>query len=114
MISQIPSTTYAVSLARTRQYETPLGLISIHHVNEDFFFGFDVYKNTYIKIASPEKALLDVLYLKGTKSLLFKKLPELEFPEDFNIALAEKMIEKISNERVKTMVNNAFKDLIAK
>ena len=32
MISQIPSVVYAVSLARTRRYKTPLGVFSIHHL----------------------------------------------------------------------------------
>jgi predicted transcriptional regulator of viral defense system len=39
MISQIPVSIYAVSLARTRQYNTPLGVVSVHHVAPPFFFG---------------------------------------------------------------------------
>ena len=41
MISQIPSSIYAISIARTRRYITPLGLVSIHHVAPDFFFGYE-------------------------------------------------------------------------
>lgn len=36
MISQIPHIIYAVSLARTRQYKTPLGNVSIHHLQPDW------------------------------------------------------------------------------
>lgn len=111
MISQIPAATYAVSLARTRQHATPLGIISIHHIQVEFFFGFDVYKHTFIKMASPEKALLDVLYLAGTKSRLFKKLPEIEIPKKFNIDLAHKMINKIPTKR-RFIVKRSLDNLI--
>ena len=41
MIDQVPAVTYAVSLARTRRFSTPLGTVSIHHVHPAFFFGFE-------------------------------------------------------------------------
>ena len=40
MISQVPTVTYAVSLARTRRFVTTLGTVSVHHVQPPFFFGF--------------------------------------------------------------------------
>lgn len=114
MISQIPATTYAVSLARTKKFKTPLGSISIHHIQLDFFFGYELYKNTFIKIAKPEKALLDVFYLTGARTGLFKKLPEIELPESFNTSLAYKMIEKIASPRLKTIVKERFEKLMKK
>ena len=105
MISQIPSVTYAVSLARTGRYITPLGVISIHHIQSNFFFGFEVYENTHINLATPEKALLDVLYLTAARSHLFKSLPEIELPKNFNMGLARKMINKILIPRLNTMVS---------
>ena len=33
--------TYAVTLARTRRYTTPLGTVSLHHVRPAFFFGYE-------------------------------------------------------------------------
>src|SRR5260370_3732804 len=35
IVSQIPSVTYAVSLAKTPQYETPVVSFSIHHIASD-------------------------------------------------------------------------------
>src|SRR5205823_159443 len=81
MISQIPSVTYAVSLGRTRRYETRLGTFSIHHVDPDFFFGYESSPLGDAKIAVPEKALLDVLYLRPSRTRLFAKLPEIEYPK---------------------------------
>src|SRR6267143_994749 len=73
MVSQIPTVTYPVSLARTRRYQTPIGTFSIHHLAADFFFGFE-RDRANVPIAVPEKALLDVLYLSQTKTRLFVRL----------------------------------------
>ncbi len=104
MISQIPDTVYAASLARTRQYKTPVARISIHHIQPDFFFGFEPLSHSKIKMATPEKALLDFLYLSSVRSFLFKRLPELEIPHGFKSKAAFKMIEKISSQRMRTLV----------
>ncbi len=104
MISQIPNTIYAISLARTRQYVTSLATISIHHVHADFFFGFET--QGHIKIATAEKALIDVLYLTAAKSNLFKALPELEFPSDFDYKKAEKIIKKIPSNILRKLASN--------
>lgn len=97
MISQIPATIYSVSIARTRKYTTEMGSISIHHINPSLFFGFEYIQKTQIKIASPEKALWDFLYLFTAKSHLFKTLPELELPKKFNINQMIQWVEKIES-----------------
>jgi predicted transcriptional regulator of viral defense system len=110
MISQIPHTIYAVSLARTHQYKTPFGTISIHHLQPDFFFDFEVINQ--VKIASPEKALLDVFYLTPTKSNLFKSLPELELPKSFDYKKTNTIINNINSPRIKTLVIKRFEKLL--
>ena len=112
IIEQIPETIYVISLSRTKKYHTPFGHISIHHVNADFFFGFDIIKNTYIKLASPEKALLDFLYLYSTKSYLFKALPELEIPKNFNKQLAFTILDKITSSSRKIMVKKQLVNIL--
>ena len=110
MISQIPQTIYAVSLARTHQYATPFGNISIHHLQPDFFFGFEIMNQ--IKIATPEKALIDVLYLTSARSRLFKTLPEVEFPTSFSRKKADAIIHTISSPRIKTLVQGRLAALL--
>lgn len=110
MISQIPHTIYAVTLARTKQYKTPLGFFSVHHIQPDFFFDFTIVGN--VKIASPEKALLDVLYLTPARSNLFKTLPEIELTSQFNFKKAHEIINKIPSFRRKALVLARFKKLI--
>ena len=108
MLSQIPASVYAVTLARTRCYDTPLGGVSVHHVSADFFFGFDTLGVKGIRMARPEKALLDVFYLAPARSRLFSKMPEIEKPEGFNIQAATDMIAKIPYRSRRTMVSDRF------
>ena len=110
MISQIPAVTFVISVARTRLYRTPLGTYSIHHVRPSFFFGFESVSG--IKVATPEKALFDVLYLGPAKSRLFSSLPELEFPDGFNFNRAEQIIERIEFQGRRTLVAKRFKGLV--
>jgi len=114
MISQIPTVVFAVSLARTRQFNTPLCQVSIHHVNPQFYFGFEAHGTNNILMATPEKTLIDVLYFSSIKSRISKSLPEVTFPESFSTAKAKKMIEKIMPENRQIMVAIRFNDIMAR
>lgn len=115
MISQIPNIIYAVSIGRTRSYKTPIATVSIHHIHPDFYFGYEEKgPDGLLKIATPEKALLDIFYLSQAKNKLFKTLPEIELPKNFKISVAKKMIEKITSARRKTLVQRIFSDFIRK
>ncbi|GAG18755.1 unnamed protein product [marine sediment metagenome] len=114
MISQISAITYSISLARTRIYKTPLGIYSIHHVHNSFFFGYEPFGDHGVKLATPEKALLDFLYLGPAKSKLFSSIPEFELTREFSIKTAEQMINRIDFTGRRTLVEKRFKDLIMK
>jgi predicted transcriptional regulator of viral defense system len=103
MISQVPAVAYAVSLARTRRFATPLGTVSIHHVQASFFFGFE---NAGLdgRLATPEKALMDFLYLTPARSKLFRALPEVEWPARFSARRARAMVHRIEPARRRTLV----------
>lgn len=108
MISQIPQVIYAVSIARTRLWSTPLGAISIHTLAPNFFTGFEV-RDDGIKLATPEKALVDYFYLSRTRSKLFTKLPELELPATFSVKKAFAFAATISASNVRTIVESHLK-----
>lgn len=103
VISQVPAVTYAVSLARTRRFVTPLGTVSIHHVRPSFFFGFDDAGRGG-RLATPEKALVDFLYLTPARSKLFRALPELEWPARFSASRARAVVRRIEPARRRTFV----------
>lgn len=108
MISQIPAVTYAVSLARTRTYDTPIGTFSIHHVGPSFFFGFELDPSGVAKIATPEKALVDIFYFSPTRTRLFVKLPEIEFPRTFGWKKTFEMAAKIKSPARRVFVERSL------
>jgi predicted transcriptional regulator of viral defense system len=112
MISQIPTVTYAVSIDRTKTYDTPLGVVSVHHVHPSFFFGFETIGKSIAKMATPEKALIDFLYLSPAKSNLFRALPELELPKGFSAKRADKIISQIRSARRKNLVRRLFEETL--
>jgi predicted transcriptional regulator of viral defense system len=114
MISQIPTVTYAVSLARTHIFKTLLGIFSIHHVAPSFFFGYEQVGKYGVKMATPEKALLDFLYMGPAKSKLFRSLPELELPKKFNFRNVHRMIQQINSPRRRTLVERRFQELMGR
>jgi predicted transcriptional regulator of viral defense system len=113
MISQIPNVIYAVSLARSRVYKTPVGIFSIHHVATSFFFGYDCVGASRVRIASPEKALLDFLYLSSAKTKLFRSLPELELSPRFSKARAGKMLRMVSSPARRGLLGRKFAEVMA-
>lgn len=114
IISQIPEVTYAVSIARTKIYETALGTVSVHHIHPKFFWGFEPVGRGAAKMATPEKALIDFFYLSPGKSRLFRALPELEIPRGFSIQQARKIIARIASIRRRTLVRKAFEEQLGK
>jgi predicted transcriptional regulator of viral defense system len=112
MISQIPSVLFAVSIARTRVYATALGTVSVHHVDPSFFFGYRAAGNGPGKIATCEKALIDFLYLSPGRTRLFQALPEHEFPPDFKVAEARRIIRRIRSVRRRNHVTRRFEELL--
>jgi predicted transcriptional regulator of viral defense system len=112
MISQMPAVTYAVSLARTRRFTTPLGTVSVHHVQPAFFLGFEDAGRSGGRLASPEKALIDFLYLTPARSKLFRALPELEWPKRFSVSVARSVVKRIEPSRRRTLVARKLEELL--
>lgn len=112
MIDQIPSVVYAVSLARTQIVKTDLGTLSIHHINPPFFFGYKEEPHSGLKIAIPEKALVDILYLGPARSKLFSHLPEIEIPASFSVQEAYAIAEKIPSLKRRHFVIKRLKEIL--
>jgi predicted transcriptional regulator of viral defense system len=111
MIEQIPSLIYVVTLARTARIRTPLATYSLHHVQPAFFDGYDSIAGSAVKLATPEKALVDFLYLSPTRGRLFAVLPELQLPQKFSRKTARQWARRIPSLRVRTIVERSLNDL---
>jgi len=83
MIEQISDVIYAVTAGRTTWVTFLL------------VTGYTFNLDTEVAMASPEKALVDTLYLQSSKSPLFHRLPELEIPSKFDQKQAEEFTELI-------------------
>ena len=113
MIEQIPDVLYVVSLARTARVRTTVGTFSLHRVAPRFFGGFET-RASGAKVATPEKALVDVAYLSSGKTRLFRALPELELPRRFRHRVARDWIARLASEKTRVRVTRAYEALCSK
>ncbi len=104
LIEQVPVVVYAATLGPSRRVRTPIATISFHSLAPHFFFGFDTDGRLGAKVAVPEKALVDYLYLGPARSRRFRALPELEFSRGFSFSRARKMAARIRSAARRTWV----------
>lgn len=109
LIEQIPSILYAVTPSRPRQFRTPLGMISFHRMPPELFTGFELSSASDAKIATPEKALFDLLYLAPGKSRLFSKLPELSIARGFQWQRLKEYTQRVKSSGRRTYIGERIK-----
>jgi predicted transcriptional regulator of viral defense system len=66
LIPEYVALTTSVSTGRTRRWDTPLGSFAYRHIQPTLFWGYrqtEVYPGQHALLATPEKALLDLVYL---------------------------------------------------
>jgi len=112
MVSQVPEVTYVASLAQTRRVKTTLGVFSIHRLAPTFFGGYETMKDSGVRLAAPEKALMDTLYLGPTRSRLFAELPEIVIPRGFDKRKALEWIARIPPGPRRTSVERRLDSLL--
>jgi len=105
MIDQVPEVVYVVTLGRRATVRTAVGTYSIHHLPAELFGGFEHAPGTGVKLARAEKALFDVLYLSGTRTRLFRSLPELELPTGCDRGEVKRWIGAIQSVRLRELVS---------
>jgi hypothetical protein len=64
------------------------------------------------RLATPEKALVDLLYLTPARSRLFRALPEVEWPKGFQVNAARAMVTRIGSVQRRALVSRKFEDLL--
>lgn len=106
-IEQIPAAIYVVTLGRPLRRRTALGTFSMHRIPPELFGGFEL-TSSGTKLATVEKALVDVAYLSGSRGRLFASLPELELPREFDRATARHWIARIPNARMRRSAEMRF------
>jgi predicted transcriptional regulator of viral defense system len=112
MIEAIPQVIYVVSLGRTASVRVAGTAVSVHHVPPELFGGFDRDERTGVKVASAEKALFDMAYLSGTRTRLFRSVPEIVVPRGFKVADARSWVGQIRSARLRTLTANRLGALV--
>ncbi|MDQ7859453.1 MAG: hypothetical protein QN174_11555 [Armatimonadota bacterium] len=111
MIDQIPREVYVVSLDRSKRVKTAVGTFVVQHVHPRLFGGFLIADGA--KVATPEKALLDTVYLAGARGRRFMRLPELELPPRFRDGAVLTWVRRIPSRRLRTLVGDRLQSLLA-
>jgi predicted transcriptional regulator of viral defense system len=108
MIPEFVPVTTSVTTGRPEELDTPLGRFLFRHVKKTAFFGYtqtEISRGQPVFLASPEKALLDLLYLTpGSDSLAY--LDELRFePTDrFDWHTLRKHAQRMRSRKLKRAV----------
>ncbi len=66
-ISQIPQTVTVASTAHSKKIITPIGVYSVHQISPEFFSGSRWHESRHYLIATPEKTLVDCLYISSRR-----------------------------------------------
>jgi len=77
-ISQIPQVVTLASTAHGRAMITAAGTFRIHKIAPELFAGFEWDEVRGFPLASPEKALVDCLYISAFRKKRFSYFPELD------------------------------------
>ena len=100
----------SVTTARPERLNTPMGVFSFRHMKHSCFFGYmqvEISQKQYAFIATPEKALLDLMYLtpQGERDLYLRGLRLQNF-ETIDTNTLEKAAERFGNAKIRLGVKN--------
>jgi hypothetical protein len=94
-----------------RAGDLSLPLHTRHRLAPTFFGGFDTTPGG-VRLARPEKALLDSLYLAPARSRLFAALPEVEIPKGFDRKEARRWLSRIPSGPRRRLVERRLERLL--
>lgn len=109
IISQIPQVVTVASTAHSKNIATTVGTFRIFQLAPSFFDGFEWSANGAYLIATPEKALIDCLYISSRKGRQFAHFPELELRKNFDRKKAMMWVNRIKDQNIRSAV---FKRLL--
>lgn len=111
MITQIPRAFTVASLGKTRTIATSLGEYNLHQMAGPVFGGYE--ETTHGRIATPEKALFDVAYLRRVGGGRLSALPEVELPDGFSEKRLDAWLEKVGDKSLRSAVATTLRGLLA-
>lgn len=104
MIEQIPRGVFAVPLDRPKVVETTHGRYEIHRIQTRLFGEFGGATGTRAGVATPAKALFDVVYLFSAPQGDVTH-PEFELPDSFDHGELQGWVAKVPAARLRTLTS---------
>lgn len=107
LIPEVVNITTSVSTGRPERLETPLGIYEFRHIKTELLFGYQMieFGEQSALIATPEKALLDLIYLQpGSDSAAYLKELRLQNTEKLDKDLLRKKSEKFNTPKLQNAV----------
>lgn len=105
----VPSVT-SITTGRPQTIETPLGRFEYRHVSKKYFWGYKVVelKNSLpVFIASPEKALLDLIYLTtGSEQMAYLEELRLQKYEEIDRSQLSQFAQKYERAKMTQALRN--------
>jgi len=105
LIPEYVAVTTSVTTARPGQWKTPLGTYAFRHIKADLFYGYrrvDLGAGQHAFLASPEKALLDLIYLQPDGDTLpYLRELRLQSLERLNLDELDRLVERAQNPRLR-------------
>lgn len=98
VVSQIPKTIQVATTGRARSLDSPVGRYEFFQIKPELMQQGTVWSETHLPylIATPEKALLDTLYLSTRKNRRFASLPELDVAQSaFRVRKFERLLDRL-------------------
>jgi len=110
IIQQIPGKTFVASIAKSREVRSAAGTFSVHQVAPAVIGGF--LEDGGRRIATPEKAVFDTLYLRRARGGRFRGLTEVELSPGFSIGQLRSYLGKIADPSLRTLVATGIEKLL--
>ena len=105
MIPEHVSTVTSVTTQRPGQWKTPLGIFRFQHIRSALFFGYhqtELGNGQQAFVATPEKALLDLIYLQpGADSVEYLRELRLQHLDQLNTPELARMADLIQKPKLR-------------
>lgn len=116
IISQIPQTIQIATTGRSRKLKTPIANYEFIQLAPNMFSaGIDwipTHSLIDFLVASPEKALLDTIYLSTRRGKRFSSLPELDLTNNFSKRNFTQLLNQcVTDKRIKGAIQSSLEKL---
>jgi predicted transcriptional regulator of viral defense system len=106
MIQQIPPRITVASLHRSTTIRTTLGTYLVHQLPPALFGGFE--ERNDIRMATLEKAVVDLAYIRSHRGWKSTRMPEIELPDGFRVSEVANWVDHIPAQRMRTLARGTL------